>query len=408
MIGERIHVGLDIGSRKIKAGAVVQKKRGGPQLIGVHESPGVCLEDNAIRDLNDFSDNIHQTLKSLSKKIGRKIKDVQLGMAGPLVQTRVSGTIIPLLDRGSKVITTGDVRRIHKQTCLLGLKTDEDVLHAFPQYYLIDDTTEAIHPVGLHGRRLETQCLMVLVKSNLKKNFIKAVNQAGFEAEHVFFSSYAAAEASLSEKNRMAGCVFVDIGASVTSLIVYKDERLRRAVILPMGGDHITEAIVKELGLPFDLAEDIKQSYGEAKDHGEERHEDILVKQEKTYKPLSRTVINRAIRPQVSALVDRIQKALEDPSLLRMLNAGMVVSGGSCLLPGFIEYIEERFPFEVRLGKVNIELNRLNRPAVYAAAVGLAQAACRDSDVIGGGGSNKLALSRKILERVQELYQEYF
>ena len=106
-----------------------------------------------------------------------------------MVETRYSAAVIPLMDRGSKIITHRDVKKVATQARLLGVKMDEIVLHDFPQYYKVDDTNNALNPVGLYGRKLEIKTLLIIVKNNFIKNITKAVNQAGYDVADLFFSS---------------------------------------------------------------------------------------------------------------------------------------------------------------------------------------------------------------------------
>ncbi len=403
----KVYFGLDIGSRRLKAAAITYNRHHGFQLVAVHEIPAMALEGPSVRDLGELSESINSLLKHLSKKAGVKTKGIQLSISGHVVSPRYSSTIVPLLDRGTKVITAGDVRRINKQACLLGTKMEEEILHAFSQYYLIDNLTEAINPVGLHGRRLETRFLLAVINEEILKNFTKAVTLAGYEVEHVYFSTYAASHAVLDEKMKKEGCAVIDIGAGVTAILYLRDGVLKHFDILKVGGDYVTSAIAQSLAIPFEFAEDIKKSYVDVTESNS-GEEEVLIKKEQLYKPVKRRVINEATQEPVRKMVEAIIEAMHNSPYYNQITHGTIVTGGSCLLPGLLEEIEKRLRIPVRLAKVKIEISRLSKPTIYAAAVGAAQLAANKRSAKILSPSHQLSFLQRFLERSKELYQEYF
>ena len=160
MIGKKILCGLDVGSQKIKA-SVVRIGRGQGELLGASEATVRGFKKSQVTDLGEFAESIQRILAELSKKAGVKLKDVQLGIGGHLVQSRFSKAVVPLVDKSNKVITNTDIKKVNKQARLLGIKMDEAVLHDFPQYYVIDDTNKVLNPAGLYGRKLMVASLLV-------------------------------------------------------------------------------------------------------------------------------------------------------------------------------------------------------------------------------------------------------
>ena len=191
LMGDKYFCGLDIGSQSVKASIVKFSDAAHPELLGVYESQTVGFKNASVSDLADLSECIHLTISGLIKKTGVKLKDVQLGVGGEVIEIRHGAAVLPLMDKGSKIITHHDIKKIQTQAQLLGIKMDEVVLHDFPQYYKVDDTNTALNPVGLYGRKLEIKTLLMVVNNNLLKNLTKAVNQAGYDVANLFFSSLA-------------------------------------------------------------------------------------------------------------------------------------------------------------------------------------------------------------------------
>jgi len=407
MIGEKILCGLDIGSQWIKASLVRFKKSQAFEVIGACDVPTRGLKNASVTDLRELSESIQFCCQELMKKTGMRFKEVQLGISGHMVGGRRSSAVIPLSDRGSKVITRNNVEKVKKDACLLGIKMEEEILHHFPLRYTIDDQHTVVNPLGLHGHKLETQLLLIVLNENILNNVVKAVNQARLEVVSVYYSSYAAAQATLEKRLRKEGCVFIDVGASMTSLLIFRNGHVHQMEIVPSGGDQITAAVAESLNLSFDLAEDIKKSYAVAVVEDTIKREEILVKRESGYVPMRREMICQAVEPKIKDWAQRVQDALMACPIFKEISSEIIMVGGGAFLPGLIEVFEQKMDVRVRMGKLTIPCSGLNNPALYSAAVGLCIGSKRGTFEMMPAEDPPKGIS-VIASRFRELYHEYF
>ena len=199
---EKIFCGLDIGSQSIKVGILKVKDQGHLELLGVFESKTQGYKDGAVSDMNELAESVQKSVDALSKRMNSKIKEVYLGINGELVDTRETNSLVPLVDRGTKIISQGDVSRVNYQARLLGIKMDEEIIHEVPQDYLVDDMDSILQPVGLYGRKMGVRSLIVVSSSNRVRNVAKAIHEAGYDVTGVFFTSLMSAEVVLSEADK--------------------------------------------------------------------------------------------------------------------------------------------------------------------------------------------------------------
>ena len=409
MMSEKYYCGIDIGTQNIKAGILKIKDPTDMELIGAYEHQCYGFKDNAVSDLTEFSECIHHTIQELTKKSGIKFRQVQIGLGGAMIETRQSNTVIPLIDRGNKVITRRDIKKLNNNARLLGVKIEEEILHDLPQYYKVDDVNSALNPIGLYGRKLGVHSLMIIVNGNRIRNITKAVHQAGYDVANVFFSSYATSKVILSDIEKKDGCILVDIGSQYTSVLVFLDGILQFLEKINIGGNNFTQNIADQINLPFDLAEEIKKSYAMASSFDEHQEEEILVKRGDTYIPIKRGVICVAIKPEVEELVDRIEMAVVRSGLKNRINSGMTIIGGGSLLPGFIEKIGQAMNMPVKLGQVNLPLcKNLKHTALFSSVVGLAQSGFKKTLRYSISSNGHSHWSKHFANRVKDLYQEYF
>jgi len=411
MFREKYYCGLDMGAQRIRAGILKGKgsARAQWELIGIHESKTHGFKETGVSDLNELSECIYSTITQLAKQTGLRLKEVQLGIGGGLVDARPTNTIIPLVDRGAKVISKQDVKKVNEHARLLGIKMEDEILHNLPQYYQIDDTGLTSNPLGLYGRKLGVHSLMIMANVNSIRNITKAVNQAGYDVANLSFNSYVSSEVVLSAEEKQQGCILVDIGSQVTNVLIFKEGVLKYFQKINIGGNAFTESIAEHLQLPFDLAEEIKKSYASVLSSNQYQEEKILVKREGTYIPIKRESIDFSIKAQIKLLVDSISTSLKDSGMSGQVNQGMKMMGGGSLLSGLIERIGQETNSPVELGKINIALPKNSGNInLFAPVAGLAQYGFKTAfgySVFSNGHSH---WAQHITGKIRELYQEYF
>lgn len=403
--GDKYYCGLDIGTQKIKACLSRVYDAESLDLLAVYEGDTKGFKDNSVNDISDFSAAIGTTLDALVKKTQVRFRDVSLSVGGDLIETRVSRAVIPLAERGNKLITEHDVRDVRRQACLLGAKLDEEVLCDFSRYFKVDDINIALNPIGLYGRKLEVEVMLVVANVTRLRNISKAVKQAGFEVNNVFFSGQVLVDALMDKKKRHDGSIMIDIGAKTTQILIFKEGLLKNYVQVDFGGENITRLIAQRLGISRELAEDIKRSYARVLETAASSDEEILIKKEKEFVPVKRAVLNEAVEVEVLGFIKQVRESVELSGYADQLKGGILMVGGCVLLPGFMERVERELKMPVSLGR---NISGLSNSASYCTASSIAEVAYK-------GTLRYFLDTRKPKDwllvakgRIEELCNEYF
>ena len=438
-MSEKYYCGLDLGSQRIKAGILKARNGSDVELIGAYESKTNALKNAIVCDLPELSECIHNTMRELIKRTGVKIKAVQLGIGGGFIEGREANSIIPLVDRGSKIIGIRDMKKVSHQARLLGIKIDEEILHELPLCYTLDDVNSVINPFGLYGRKLGVHSFLIVAHAIQMHNITKAVHEAGYDVAHILFSSFIASSVALSGHDRQAGCTLIDMGSSMTSVLIFKEGELKLFRKIDLGGDHFTRSIADQLKLPFDLAEELKKSYAFALGSSEHKEEEILVKRENAYRPIKREDIDQAIKPLVQQVVENVHLVLKSSGLDGQLKSGIIMIGGASLLSGLIEKIGEDAKIMTRLGKIHISpasgntlpwgagmgpeassqtkeshsgrsltMKNLVSTALFSSVVGLAVYGMKNRFHYISSSNGYPYWARYLINKIKELYFEYF
>lgn len=406
---EKVSCGLDIGAHSLKASVIKENPQNGQwDILGIFEQSTWGYKDGSVTDLTDFSDCIAQTLNQLSQKTGVKIRDVAVGIGPSFVQVRPIHTMIPLVERGSKIITAKDIQKINQQARLLGVEMEEDCIHDLPLRYQVDNVHSIRNPIGLSGRKLGVHSLMVVSSSNRLRNISKAVNQAGYEVGDLCFGNYLTHHLGLTEEERIKGTLLVDFGESSTTLLLFREGALAFYERIPIGGAHLTKAVADVLQISFDLAEEIKQSYGDLTVTDFLSQEEILVKKESSYLPIRREAIYQALLETSKGLFSQIKDAVAHSGLRDQINCGAVLVGGGASLNGIMEFFESTVFIPARFGRLEVSSGKSVQRAMRFLTV-LAVAKSSREDMIGRDNREEgQAWFRRIAQNARHMYQEYF
>lgn len=409
------YCGLDIQSDKIFAACgLFDNKSERFMDISCQSGPAWGIKNGKISELGLLAESVAKVLNSFSGLSAGAIKSLYVSTRSASLKASQSLGVIPLSERSSKIITSGDIAKANHQAYSLGFNIEERVLHQITQGYIIDkpsasprgEQNRVLNPLGLYGQRLEADTLLITALVWDTDSLISAVERSGFKMKSLVLAGYAAGLAVVPDSRGMKGCCLFEIGFDSTQMLIFKEGIIRGFEVFPFGANDVTEAIARELKVPSDTALALKLSYGNIIPGNVNPDDEVLLKKEQSYRPLKRKalceIIERKWREFFGLAKERLatyQKGLD-------LSEGIVVSGRDVLLEGLLESFEAHFSLPARLAKMeNPSLNDLS----YSVCIGLLKYALLQRPPF-----NIFKLSsygnifHKITNKSRELYQEYF
>jgi cell division protein FtsA len=409
---------VDISASKIAAVAAKVNKNNIAEIF-FEDAPSSGMKRGVIVDAIELSASVEKVLKKLKSKSGLNIKYIYTSMSGQDIITRHSRAIIPLAERGNKVITASDIEEVNRQARILGSSLEEEIITQVPLNYTIDSQTGIANPLGLYSHRIEVDLYLVCAKLSSLQTLIRMINQSGFEAKEVFFSPFATYEAVSLEHPKEGVNVLCDIGKDSTEILIFEADTFKEALILPLGGDNLTEALSEELKITFEMAEEVKKSYGRIQDIvGPERDKEILIKKDSIYKPIKESVVINVVTKEAKLMAQRIKDKVAEVVSIRQIS-NFLVCGRSVLLEGFLEVIEANLGVPVSLGRItnpriaalvhNHEIISAGKSLAYLTACGIfckAMSLEQPRFTVNPNSSHNPAF--KVMDKLKSLYHEYF
>lgn len=417
-MGKNYVCGLDIGTSKISACvAEIRKNRVSELFFESGESRG--LKKGSVVDSIELVESVGKVLRSLKAKSGINIKCVQTNISGADVLTKHCRGIIPLAERGNKVITTLDVNNVVGQAFILGSTIEDEVIHQIPFSFTVDNKTDITNPVGLYGHKLEVDLYLVCAKLSSVQTINYAVHQAGYDVKEIFLSGLATSEAVLDEELKKGVNILCDIGSDITEIIIFKDGLLRDIKMLFWGGSDLTRALAEGLNIPFELAKEIKISSGTLDDHqtADDDHH-ILVKNDNDYQSIKRKQVADILQAKTKSLCLSLKDTVEKAAALNEI-CHFALTGRTILQEGFLEMLEADLGIPVEFARirdpqfgpiVNKDPALAGRKYMtYATAIGLV---CKQLNgyhpqILNSSKSSRNPLI-KAVNKLKEVYFEYF
>jgi cell division protein FtsA len=342
-------VGLDIGTHKVMV-VVGEIVAGGElRLAGLGVSATSGLKRGVVVNIDATVQSIQQALKEAEMMAACKISSVYTGITGSHIRGQNSTGMV--IVRDNREVTPTDVARVVETAKAINIPNDQRLLLVEPQEFIIDGH-EVKEPIGMSGSRLEVRVHIVTGAQSAAENIVKCVRRCGLEVERLMLNHSASSSATLTEDERQLGVAVVDIGAGTTDVQIYTEGSVRHTATIPIAGDLITSDIAMALRTPTKDAEQIKVEFGVAKQLLADPSEQVEVPGlgDRAPRMLSRQALAGVIEPRVEEIFSLVQQVIRDSGFEERLSSGIVLAGGSAVMPGMVELAEDIFLKPVRKG----------------------------------------------------------
>ncbi|WP_322628773.1 cell division protein FtsA [Halothiobacillus sp.] len=350
--GERdLVVGLDVGTTKIAALVGEYDADGHLSLIGYGQSPtNKGLRRGSVVDIDSTSRAIKRAIDAAAAMSNCEIGSVWVGVAGDHV---ISMDSKGMTGTAGREITQADINQVVQSAKAVKIPDGQQILYCEPQEFRIDGQDGIHKPQGMTGHRLEADVHIVTTATNNVQNIIKCVERCGLAVTGTVLDPIAAATAVLNEDEKELGVALIDIGGGTTDIAIFTRGALRYTTVLPIAGEQITNDLAYGLTTPPAQAEEIKRKYADLRPSDDRSHSEEIEVPGVSGRPprrISRDMMMRISRPRVEEILTYIQEAIRRSGYHEMINAGIVLTGGSAAMPGLVELTEDFLQMPTRLG----------------------------------------------------------
>jgi len=362
---------IDVGTTKICSIMATPGQGGNLKVLGVGVSQSRGLHKGLVVNINEAKEAIRSSIHKAEQASALKMESVYVGVTGRHI-TSLNKKGVVSIARGDKLVRPDDLKRVLRTARSFTIPNDRKLLHVIPRGYAIDGQVGVKNPVGMHGFRLDVETHIITAAVSSVQNLVKCIRASNLEIEDLVLEPLASAEAVLRPDEQDAGVVIADIGGGTTDIAIFKNGSIWHTAILPVAGYQITRDIAIGLGLPFDIAEQMKRKYGSVMPVYDGVDDPSSKLNTENGYGVSHQDINDIVRARVEEILKLV--ALELPSdYAKEVPAGLVLTGGCSNLRGIETLGQEVLGVPVRRGVptgVYGIADILTDPA-YATSVGL-------------------------------------
>ncbi|NSW51061.1 MAG: cell division protein FtsA [Anaerolineae bacterium] len=369
---DTIIVGIDIGTSKVCTLVARADDRKRFHVMGVGIEPAKGIRKGAIVDLTQASRSIRRSIEKAQRTSGMEISAAFVNLADTDAKSTNNQGVVGV---SGKMIGQSDIDRALESAKAIPLDHNYEIIHVIQRGFVVDGTDGIRTPIGLYGYRMEVEAHIISAEQSSVENLNQAVNQNGVSVLNYVLNPLASGEAVLTDTERQMGVVVCDIGAGTTDLAIYINGDVWYSKVLPIGGDHITSDIAAGLRLSTEEAEEVKKVNGYAIEEHIEPNESFVVHAFGSTEPIhvGRKTLAHIIEARVEEIFYMILQEIKRSGYDGLLPAGMVLTGGSSLLPGIQELGNRIMGVPVRIAQPeNLYglVDQLHSPA-YSGSVGL-------------------------------------
>jgi cell division protein FtsA len=392
-------VGLDIGTSKVVVAVAEVLPDGRFQVIGLGQATSEGLRKGVVVNIEATVQSIRRALEEAELMAACRIANVFTGIAGSHIKSFNSSGMVAIKDRE---VNASDVARVIETARAVNIPTDQQVLHVLTQEFIVDGQEDIREPIGMSGVRLEVKVHIVTGAVSAAQNIIKCVRRCGLEVQDLILQPLASSLSVLTSDEKELGVALVDIGGGTSDIAIFTGGAIRHTAVIPIAGDQISNDIAMALRTPIPDAEDIKLRYGVAKEVLADPNDRIEIPGigDRAPRLLSRQALAAVIEPRVEELFTLTQQVIRDSGYEELLSSGVVLTGGTSLLPGVGELAEDVFLKPARIGWPTYDgsLSDVIRNPRFATVMGLLTEAhlqrIRGRKVAAQNGSFKQTLKR--------------
>lgn len=347
---DNIIVGLDIGTTKICAMAA-EVDGGRPlKVVGFGQSTSDGIRKGVVIDIEKTVRSIQQALRECELMCGVQIKEVLAGIAGHHIQGINRDGMVTV--QNNRTVSDEDIRRVIEAAQAINIPNDREILHILPQDFIVDEQDGVQNPRGMMGIRLEVDVHIVTCSTTSAQNIIKCCNLAGLEVSNIVLEPLASAQAVLSEDEKELGVVLVDIGGGTGDIAIYSNGSIVHTSVLALGGNHLTQDIAIGLSTPISEAETLKHEHGVASTNLVDADEMIEVPSVggRRTRTLEKRLLASIIESRLREIYELIGAEIDRSNYRHVIASGVVITGGSSIMPGADELASEILKFPTRVG----------------------------------------------------------
>ncbi len=376
---KKVVVGLDIGTTKIACLVGTKNEHGKLEIISMGQSDSLGVQRGIVANIEKTVQSILVAVKEAQDRVDAEltIRVVNVGIAGQHIKSMQHRGILTR-QNGEIEISQKDIDQLTQDMYKMVTPPGEQIIHVLPQEFIVDNEPGIVDPIGMMGVRLEANFHIITGQINAAKHISLCVDKSGLAIQDIILEPIASAEAVLSDEEKEAGVVLVDIGGGTTDVAIFHEGIIRHTAVIPFGGNVITDDIKEGCVIMRHHAEKLKTKFGSAL-ASESQDTDVVVipgVRGRDSKEISLRNLAAIIQARMEEIIEQVHYEIINSGYEKKLIAGIVVTGGGSQLKHITQLFEYVTGIDTRVGYPTEHLASTNTieaisSPMYSTGIGL-------------------------------------
>lgn len=382
---KHIVTGIDVGTHAVRV-LVAEYLPGHryPKILALVTKESRGMRHGYPVNTDEVSASVGEAIRAAEAMAKQKIRRAFLSIGGVTLESRMSDASVAV-SKADQEVTEADVRRVLDLTeANLPDSSNRTVIERYPLAFKLDGKKILGRPTGFKGSKLEARSVFITCLTQHVNDLENAVIENGVAIDDVIPSPIAASTVTLSNVQKMAGCVLANIGSETTSLVVFEEKIPISIRVFPIGSTDITNDIALGLKISLEEAERIKTGIEEPN--------------------ATKKKLDEIIDARLSDMFELIEAHLKKIGRNGLLPAGIILTGGGSSIPDIDSLAKHALKLPARIGTPENGFNvrsQVSDPS-WAVAYGLCILGKREEDE-GGSGALLTSTKNHFVKWIREL-----
>ena len=367
---------IDVGNSKVSCliGAPVKTNDVQIKALGFGQHASLGMSNGQVTDMKEIANSIARAVEGAETMAGFNIDKVICSLSGGRPITKIIKNKLKI-ENGR--VEKSDILKILNYKNHYQIDNYEILSSSVIKYYL-DDDTSVDNPIGIFTNLLTVEMNYTYGQKSVIKNLSSAVNLCHLSVEKFYICPEASGTSTMLQDERSNGALIIDLGANITSVGLFLNNKIIFSDSIPIGGLHITSDIVRGLGTKSEDAEKIKILHGSTLSHETDEfiNLDIPVISDQgdiITEKIPKAMLTAIIKPRVEEIFELILERLSQLKSNSDYINKVILCGGGANLSNIRELASNYFKSNVRIGRPIglIDLPEIVQTPSFACLTGL-------------------------------------
>ena len=328
------------------------------RIMGVGQVKNSDFYQGQIKHRERLQGAIKQAIQDAEDMANCRVHSVWLTLATPELSSKNSIGSVAVEE---ETVRARDMVQALSNAKSQDLPSDYYLMHCCQQGIYIDEQDTMVDDaIEMIAKDITVMYHMMMMPVSSRQNIQKLLQGCDVGIDHIVFDAVTSAEYSLMSEERQQGVCLVDIGASTTSICVYKENKLIFTHCIASGSHEVTMDISADIGISMIEAEKLKKSHGTVDINSIDPSSFFIFKPQGSGDEVNVSLYNlaRIVEARYIQIFTEVIRQLHEAELLGYIDRGIVLNGGGSTIKGMI-------PFAKRLLKMPVVLSNTH-PAITA------------------------------------------